>query len=232
MIIALIGSVLAILDSAACHESTFSERIEPLAVVQTSLPLQTADPLRNDSLFHPAHARLLPASMSFMERTLWDENGMFRTIGFAGPLTPENRKSELDLRRTMLTAHQIGGFASLGCMVTACVYGQHMIDHPSVRTYRDMHQTFVTASLISYGATALLAAFSPPPMIRRDEVSTTTIHKTLAWIHFAGMVVTPILASFIHGGRQASFDRVARIHQISGYVTTAAMAGSMIIITF
>ena len=170
--------------------------------------------------------------MSFMERTLWDENGMFRSMGVAGPLTPENRKTELTIRRTMLTAHQIGGFAALGCMVTACVYGQHMIDHPSVRSYRSMHQTFVDASIVSYGATALLAVLSPPPMIRRDEVSTTTIHKTLAWIHFVGMVATPILASFIHGGRQSSFDRAARIHQISAYVTTAAMAGSMITITF
>jgi len=170
--------------------------------------------------------------MSFLERGLWDENGFLRNIGIASPLTPESRRSELALRRTMLSIHQIGGFLTLALMGTTVWYGQHALDHPAVRTYRNMHQTFVTATIISYTATGLLSVLSPPPLIRRDEVSTTTIHKTLAWIHFAGMVLTPILGASLHRNRSMSYDQLARFHQVSAYVTTATFAAAMIVITF
>jgi hypothetical protein len=181
----------------------------------------------------PKHS-LLPANMSLMERGLWGERGILRGIGIASSLTPETRKSELSLRRTMLTMHQIGGFITLGLMATTVYYGQRTLDnyynYSSFRNFRRTHQTLVTASIISYSATGLLAILSPPPFIRRDEVSTTTIHKTLAWVHFLGMVVTPIIgASLRHSTNEL---QLARYHQIAGYVTTAALAASMIIITF
>jgi hypothetical protein len=181
----------------------------------------------------PKHS-LLPSNMSFMERGLWGESGILRGIGLASPLTPETRKSELSLRRTMLTMHQIGGFITLGLMGTTAYFGQKTLDnyynYSRFRDFRRTHQTFITASMISYSATGLLAILSPPPFIRRDEVSTTTIHKTLAWVHFVGMVVTPIIgASLRHSTNEL---QLARYHQIAGYITTAALAASMIIITF
>ncbi len=167
--------------------------------------------------------------MSFMEKWLWGEDGIVRGIGLEPPLTPDERRSELSLRRTMLTTHQIGGFVTLGLMVGAVYFGQKIIDgHPE---YRRNHQYFVTATIISYSATGLLAILSPPPMIRRNEVSTTTIHKTLAWIHVAGMIITPILGGMIQR-RSKSAMQSERIHQISGYLTTATFAASMIVVTF
>jgi hypothetical protein len=185
------------------------------------------DSVITDSFPHPAKRKLLPDNMSFMERGLWGENGLFRKIGIVSDLTPESRKHELAVRRTMLTAHQIGGFLALGSMMTACYFGQRILDgNPG---YRSNHQLAVTASIITYSATGLLAILSPPPLIRRDEVSTTTIHKTLAWVHFAGMVLTPILGSMIG---HHTYDQQAHFHQISAYITTAAMAASMITVTF
>jgi hypothetical protein len=67
-------------------------------------------------------------------------------------------------------------------------------------------------------------------MIRRDEASTTTLHKTLAWIHFTGMILTPILGSMI--SKRGTDSQVAHFHQISAYTTTAALAASLIVITF
>jgi hypothetical protein len=186
--------------------------------------------LKDDSINVAVKPRLLPENMSFMERGLWGENGVLRGMGIAGPLTVEARKSELSARRTMLTAHQIGGFATLGLMLTTVYFGQQYLDH-GLRNDRDLHQTFVTATIISYSATALLSVLSPPPVIRRDEVSTTTIHKTLAWVHVAGMIVTPLLGAAI-SRRGASFEDRARYHQVSAYITTAVFAASMIIITF
>ncbi len=225
--LALVLIPLAAVSPPGVRAQVFASET-PMAELITS----GADTVSTDSLPPPPKPHLLPSNMSFMERTLWDEDGFFRNVGMAAPLTPESRKNELTLRRTMLSIHQIGGFVTLGCMVTAVWYGQHSLDHPAVRTYRSMHQTFVTATIATYSATGLLAVLSPPPLIRRDEVSTTTIHKTLAWVHFVGMVATPVLGAFLRRNRQFSYNQLARYHQVSAYITTAAMAGSMLVITF
>ena len=180
-----------------------------------------------DSFPRPTVRRLLPANISFMEKTMWGENGFFRSTGLASPLTPESRASELSLRRGMLVAHQLGGFVTLGLMASAAYAGQKIIDGNS--GYRPYHQGFVAGTIVAYSATGLLALLSPPPLIRRDEVSTTTIHKTLAWVHAAGMIITPILGSMI--GRHSDIKR-EHVHQVSGYLTTAVFAASLITITF
>ncbi len=190
--------------------------------------------LGDDSLPHIAQKKLLPDNISFMERTLWGEKGIFRSIGIASPLTPESRKSELAVRRTMLTAHQIGGYITLALMGATVYYGQKTLngssDPAEYRRLRNNHENFVTATIIAYGATAMLSVLAPPPLIRRDESSTTTIHKTLAWVHFAGMILTPIIGSMIE--HSSNYDNAARFHQYSAYITTAVFATSMIVMTF
>jgi hypothetical protein len=203
-----------------------SDFLNPRATVQDTTPAAAFTP-RNT-------ARLMPENLSFLERGLWGENGFFRSIGIAGELTPEARKNELAARRTMLTMHQIGGFVTLGLMGASLYYGQRALDY-SDRTDMNKHQQFVTYTIIAYGLTGLLAVLSPPPLIRRDETSTTTIHKTLAWVHVAGMILTPIVGSMIRkrSGRFTYNDLpTARFHQVSAYATTGVFAASMVIITF
>ena len=204
-----------------------------LALYQKS-GLSTAELSQPDTSIHGTKLRLLPENMSFMERTMWGEEGILRGIGIASPLTPEVRKHELDVRRTMLTAHQIGGFVTLGLMGASLFTGQRYLNNNRASDL-DLHQTLVTVTILSYGTTAMLSVFSPPPLIRRDEVSTTTIHKTLAWVHFAGMIITPLLGKAIlqrgPGGRYVDIDR-AHYHQIAAYITTAVFAASLIVVTF
>ena len=130
----------------------------------------------------------------------------------------------------MLSLHQIGGFVTLGLMGTTVYFGQRYLNDGRLSD-RNTHTAFVAATLISYGTTAMLSVLSPPPLIRRDEVSTTSIHKTLAWIHFAGMVVTPLLGKAVARSGSSYYDK-ARVHQISAYITTAVFAASMIVVTF
>jgi hypothetical protein len=181
-----------------------------------------------DSFPRPRVRRLLPDNMSWMEKGLWGENGFLRNSGLASPLTPESRASELSLRRGMLVAHQIGGFVTLGLMASAAYSGQKIIDGNI--GYRPYHQAFVAGTIATYSLTGLLAVLSPPPMIRRDEISTTTIHKTLAWVHAAGMIITPILGSMI--SRRSSSTQKEHIHQLSGYITLATYTASLITVTF
>jgi hypothetical protein len=109
-------------------------------------------------------------------------------------------------------------------------YGQKTLDNPMNRSYRNTHGNFVSATIISYSLTGALALFAPPPLIRRDEVSTTSIHKLLAWVHVAGMILTPILGASLR--HSMNYDQLARFHQISAYITTATFAAAMVVITF
>ena len=224
-ILTIVVFTLAILSSASAQDISAVERAAPPASPAPDTALA-------DSIPHPVQRKLLPDNMSFMERGMWGENGFFRGVGIVGPLTPEERKNELGIRRTMLTIHQVCGPLALVAMGFATWYGQKSLDHPSVRQYRQWHQIAVTTTIASYSATAVLAALAPPPLIRRDETSTTSIHKDLAWIHFAGMVLTPILGSMLHRGRTSNYGSLAHFHQVSAYVTTAAMAASLIVVTF
>ena len=209
--------------------STASAQEQPVGQAMGNTKLLTPDSSRVDSLPLPLRRRLLPDNLSIVERGLWDENGLVRTTGLLPPLTPQERRYELGIRRTMLTSHLVGGFVTLGLMASAVYFGQRSIDNRDSRSLSNDHQTFVTLTIVSYSATGLLAFLSPPPSIRRDEMSTTTIHKALAWVHVAGMILTPLLAL---GGRTTKVDQQARFHQISAYITTATFAASMIVITF
>lgn len=184
----------------------------------------------------PAKVSLLPERLSILESAFWGERGMMRTFNrFA--LTPENRKNELELRRTMLSIHQIGGFVTLGAMLTTCYFGQKIID--GRRDLGDTKETLAGLTVLSYAVTAAFSLLSPPPMLRRDEASTITTHKLLAWVHIAGMVLTPILADGIasEGKRGApgtgTIDlKKAHFHQVAGYLTTAVFAAALLTVTF
>jgi hypothetical protein len=186
--------------------------------------------------------RLLPDHLSPMESVLWGEGGILRKTGIA-PLTPGARKSELGFRRTLLTLHQIGGFITVGLMIPTLILGQRNINNwnaategsaPFDRQLDRTHKQWAGITFAAYMTTASFSVFSPPPLIRRDEgTNTITIHKTLAWIHFTGMIATPILgmlASRAHTVSQAKDYRTA--HQITAYVTAAALTASMIVVTF
>ena len=178
---------------------------------------------------------LLPEVMSPGERIMWGEKGLMRRIG-AFPLTEESREKEMGLRRTMLTIHEIGGFATLAAMLTTVVYGQLTLN--GNLSLGETHQAWATATIISYFTTASLSLLSPPPMVRRKEWNTVSIHKGLAMVHFTGMILTPLLADGIAQEERGSTSPAkinrdkAHIHQISGYITTATFAAAMMVITF
>ena len=179
--------------------------------------------------------RLLPEDMSWTEKLLWGVHGIFRS----GELTPQKRKSELELRRTMLTWHQRLGITTWFLMGATVLAGQLTLN--GNRKYRDWHSPLADATIIGYGATALLAILSPPPLIRRSgEHDTVFWHKILAYIHAAGMIALPILANNIVSrsrfngvrGPEMFNDARARAHQITAYITFAAFSASIITIFF
>lgn len=206
--------------------------IYPHAIVDTTIEESSPE---GETLVQEEKPKLLPDNISFGEMVFWGENGVFRGLGIASPLTPEVRRHELAIRRTMLTMHQIGGFLALASMIGAAWTGQRTIDLPRNKALKSAHQKMIAATIVTYSLTAMLSILSPPPLIRRDEGGTTAIHKTLAWFHVAGMILTPILGSMVSqrgtkGSLGINIDK-AHFHQYAGYITTAIFAASMIVIT-
>lgn len=131
------------LDSAVSEQA---QETPPQISFENQLYADSGEPLPLDSVATAPKQRLMPNNLSIMEKWLWGEDGVVRGIGLEPPLTPNERRSELSLRRTMLTAHQIGGFVTLGLMLSAAYFGQQIIDgHPE---YRRNHQYAVTATII------------------------------------------------------------------------------------
>lgn len=166
---------------------------------------------------------LLPSTLGPMERMLWSERGLVRR--FAMPLTEENREKEVHLRRSLLTAHQAGGFLTLGLMTATAITGQQILNGRDDLGGRK--EVLVAGTILSYFTTALLAMAAPPPMIRRNQWNSISWHKALAVVHFTGMIATPILGESMEDDK----DR-QRLHQYAGYATLAAFTGAMVVVTF
>ncbi len=222
MLISLISAVHVV---RAQYTPPQTDTLHAVSIVPDTMTHDSAQ----RTISSPSQSRLLPKNISFGEQLMWGENGVMRSIGIVPALSPQERKFELSLRRTMLTTHQIGGFVSLGLMAASTYYGQQVLN--GRYDLLGTHKTLVGATILTYTATGMLSVLSPPPLIRRDdESSTTTLHKTLAWVHFAGMVITPILGKMIRNS--TDYNTAARFHQVSAYITTATFAASLIVITF
>jgi hypothetical protein len=205
--------VAAWLSASPAHASDGAQS-DPTAVRNGSL--QAAAPIATDPL--------LPGIMSPGEKMFWGEHGLMRAVG-GFPLTEEGRARELMLRRSMLTAHQIGGFITLAAMIATSYCGQMIINGNS--GYEGAKDVLAWTTVGTYFGTAALSLLSPPPMVRRAEWNTISTHKALAWAHFTGMIVTPILGTMVEGA-----GNVRTLHQVSGYLTTATFAGAMYVVTF
>jgi len=155
---------------------------------------------------------------------------------FDFPLTLDGREKEMGLRRTMLTLHETGGFATLAAMIATCAVGQYAYNkYPENISpgLGSLKSTLGWTTVAMYFGTASLALFTPPPLVRRHHWSSVSTHKLLGAIDFAGILLTPFLASEIGNARKGNFSRtVETVHMVSGYATTATFAASMLVIVF
>jgi hypothetical protein len=200
-----------------------------LIALAVSAPRAAESPAATDAASAPDSALaalkdpLLPEIMSPGEKLLWGEHGWMRSLARL-PLNEESREKEMGIRRAMLTMHQIGGFTTLAAMIATAYCGQMIIN--GHEGYKEPKETLAGVTVTLYFATASLALLSPPPAIRRPGFSSISLHKALAWGHFTGMIITPLLGTMIEDNR-----KLRVFHQVSGYATTALFAGAMITVT-
>ncbi|MDE3235535.1 MAG: hypothetical protein KGO81_06230 [Bacteroidota bacterium] len=166
---------------------------------------------------------LLPAKMLPSQRFFWGEHGLFRNASH--PLTSERREKELRLRRKMLVAHQVLGFATLGGFIAQGIVGAQLYNNPTMQI-RATHHYIASCINISYSLTALMSLTSPPPLVNRDRgITSIRIHKWLAVVHMAGMIATNILASKIE-----DHPELKPYHRAAAYTTFGAFTAAMLVI--
>lgn len=176
-----------------------------------------------------AKPELLPHKMIFTQRAFWGPKGLLRSMKIA-PLTPEGRTHELKVRRTMLIAHQIGGFVTLAGFIAQGIIGAKLYnakgqDYVDTKKWHERSATFIN---VTYGTTLLLSLTAPPPVVgARKGFTTIKLHKYLAIVHLTGMVATNVLAHMID--ENASLKPY---HRAAAYTTFGAYAASILAITF
>jgi hypothetical protein len=162
--------------------------------------------------------QLLPPKMLITQRVLWGEKGLMRPVI---QLNTANREKELKIRRAMLVAHQVLGFITLGGMAGQAITGTQLYKN-NTRNY-DLHENLAVGVNISYGATAAMSFFAPPPLINRDKkLSAIRLHKWLSVVHMAGMIATNVLAE--NGPRS--------LHRAAAITTFASFGAAIISIKF
>lgn len=161
---------------------------------------------------------LLPEKMLFTQRILWGEKGLLRTTGIA-PLTREQRVRELQLRKSMLTAHQVIGYATLAGMVAQGIIGGKLYNGDY--SLRQTHETLGNVVTATYFTGAALSLFTPPPLIsaRIEGLSGTRAHKWLATVHLSAMIAT-----------QYYKERDRDLHKASAYTAVGAFAAATLVL--
>ena len=169
-------------------------------------------------------APLLPNSMLITQRILWGNHGLMRNIK-KFELTPENRQSELNLRRTMFKAHQVIGFATLAGMIGQGIVGSRL--YKGNYDVKDLHEGLAVAVNTGYFTTAGLSLLSPPKAVdERKGFSSIKAHKLLAVLHLSGMILTNVLAD------EASDPDIRPLHRAAAFTAFGAYAASIIVIKF
>ncbi|MFZ9673845.1 MAG: hypothetical protein ACO3A1_06075 [Flavobacteriaceae bacterium] len=193
-------------------------------VLATPLWSQDSEPAETDDLFllmeNSQEESLLPDRMLLSQRLLWGEKGLFRKIGWA-PLTPDMREKELALRRKMLTAHQVVGYATLAGMLAQGIIGGRLYNG-EYRLY-DTHKTMGNVVTALYFTDAGLSLLAPPPLINKKIKGWSSIkaHKALATVHLSAMIATQALAEV---------DKKA--HKTAAYTAFGAYAAAMVVMKF
>ena len=168
---------------------------------------------------------LLPPRIMPTQRLLWGEKGLLRVTKIA-PLTVDQRKKEMEVRRFMLKAHQVLGFVTLGGMAAQGVVGSQLYN--GKYDLDDLHEGLARGVNITYSTAAIMSLFAPPPLINRDKkVSSVRLHKWLAVLHMSGMIATNIL-----GNRLEDDYSLKPWHRAAAITTFVSYGAAVLVIKF
>ena len=151
----------------------------------------------------------------------------FTAVQSAG--SPE-KQALLDKRSHMLKVHQTLGLITTVPLAATVILGGFAGGHETHSSTRVVHATLGGITVVLYGASAYYALFAP----KIDDAPTRgniRWHKALAWVHGAGMILTPILGEMAYSQRSKgeSVHGIASAHGAVAVTTAAAYAAAILV---
>lgn len=194
-------------------------------------------------LCHPSFALLVSLLLLAPKPYLLGEEPPLADDPYLLPVTTPEQKEEserLERRGTMLRWHQGLGLTTLGLLTAQVIVGYSLLSHAEEGAFgesfdrlRTAHLILGVSSFVTYLSAASLALLAPG-IDRTGAFDTLTIHKSLAFVHGTGMILTPTFGFYLSKNRDRLGERylpLARTHQIAGITTWAALFGAFLVIT-
>lgn len=152
-------------------------------------------------------------------------------LGFSTAQTQSNaaEQARLDKRTRMLKTHQKMGLITAAPLAATIISGFGAGGRQTSSSTRDLHVVLGSATAGLYFTTAYFAIFAP--RIQGTETrGPIRVHKTLAWIHGPGMILTPILGAmaFEQKSKGERVHGLASLHGPVAIVTGAAFGAALL----
>jgi hypothetical protein len=152
-------------------------------------------------------------------------------LGFPTNETKPNTEEQARLykRARMLKIHQRLGLITTGPLIATVITGTFAGGRHTTSTDRDWHAALGSATAGLYFSTAYFSIFAPKVPGTHTH-GMIRLHKTLAWIHGPGMVLTPILGAmaFEQKSKGEHIHGIASAHGVVGVVTAAAYGAAIL----
>ncbi len=155
-------------------------------------------------------------------------------LGITPQMTQANVKAQqrLNRRQWMLRWHQRLGLITGGAMFATFFLGHSAGPH-GTPTGRNIHAALGTATTALYFTTAYMA-LEAPKIPGTKPTGAVKLHEILAWIHFPGMILTPILGYMAYHQEQLGQrpHGIAKLHGLVATVTFLAFASSIVAVSW
>jgi hypothetical protein len=138
-------------------------------------------------------------------------------------------QARLDKRSHMLQMHQRYGLIAAIPLAATIIASGSAGGRNSSATGRDIHGALGIATTGLYFMSAYYAIFAPrvPGTATRGQIR---LHKTLAWIHGPGMILTPILGAMAYAqeNRGEKVHGIAKAHSAVAGITAVAYGAAIL----
>jgi len=177
----------------------------------------------------PPEQKPAPSTSSSPQEPSLEDLGITATQAKGNPQT----QTLLDKRSHMLKIHQRLGIITIEPFAATLITSAFAGGRKTSSTDRDLHAILGASTVGLYAATAYFAIRAPkiPGIKTRGPIR---LHKTLAWIHGPGMVLTPILGemAFAQKSNGERIHGIARLHGPVAIATGAAFGLAVASVSF
>ncbi len=152
-------------------------------------------------------------------------------LGFPSSAIQGNAEEQarLDKRSHMLKMHQRLGLITTVPLVATVISGTFAGGRSTSSTDRNLHMALGSVTAGLYFTSAYYAIFAPK-ISGTPTRGPIRLHKTLAWIHGTGMILTPILGILAYNqlSRGERVHGIASAHSAVGIATAAAYGAAIL----